>query len=160
MYRLLFVLTTSLLVSGCPLGLGQCTYETRTLNFEAVLAGTVHGAPDSGVASLQLAETDGSISDRILTASVHTFLAGAISDVRIVNKAGGVVLVVPGFGSSGEWSGYIRFESRSPTAREFILLEALDALEIIATIGTAPGGTLRGRFRLVEDTGWHRPYCD
>ena len=160
MYRLLGVLTAALLVSGCPFDPGRCTYENRTLNFTAELTGVVHGAPDSGSASLQLAETEGSSTDRIINASVQTFLAGAISDVRLVNKAGDVVLIVQGFGRSEGWSGYMRLESEHPSARELMLLEALDALEIVATIGTAPGGVLRGRLRLVEDTGWQRPYCD
>jgi hypothetical protein len=54
----------------------------------------------------------------------------------------------------------VELESRGPSARELRLLAALDAVEIVATIRTAPGGMLRGRLTLVEDTGWHRPYCD
>ena len=133
------------------------------MNFQAVLAGVVHDAPDSGVASVQLAEAEGSLEYRLLNASVQTSLAGAISDVRLVNTAGGgspVIVVIPGFGGAQGWSGYLQFDTRSPSAWQLKFLEAHDALEIVATIGTAPGGTLRGRLRLVEDSGWQRPYCD
>jgi hypothetical protein len=85
MMRQGFVLVLAGLVTGCAVGPGECTYESRGLDFRVDLSGIVHGVPDSGVASLQLAETSGRLSYRILTAGVQTWLAGAIADVRLLN---------------------------------------------------------------------------
>ena len=164
MLRQGLVLLLAGLLAGCAVGPGECPYESRVLNFRADLSGIVHGKADSGVASLQLAETSGSLSYRMLNAEVQTWLAGAIADVRVINTVGrgrdSVVLVIPGQGNTGEWSGFLRLESHRPTASELRLLESLNGLDMLVTIGTAPGGTLRGKLQLLEDTEWERPYCD
>ena len=164
MIRFLTILVTPILLAGCPLDFGRCTYESRLLTFQASLTGIVHGAPDSGSATLTLSETSGSLTSRTLTVGVQTWLAGAISDVRLLSTAergpSAVFIVIPGVGNSDSWSGFLNFESSRPSALEFLILEGRHGLGIEVTIGTAPGGTLRGTLHLLEDTGWERPYCD
>lgn len=164
MVRFLAVLVTPILLAGCPLDIGRCNYESRLLTFHTSLTGIVHGAPDSGAATLTLSEASGSRTIRTLTVGVQAWLAGAISDVRLLRTAergqSVVFLVIPGFGASDGWSGYLDLESSRPSALEFLILEGGEGLDIEVTIGTAPGGTLRGTLHLLEDTGWDRPYCD
>lgn len=162
MPRYLCLLPIPFLLTGCLPGFGRCTYETRNLDFEAPLTGTVHQEPDSGNAVLSLSESKGSHDLRTLTVSVQTFLAGAIAEVRILDTRGGSDRILANFsgtGNQGIWYGYQDLTSSQPSAWLLARLEESGHLEIVATVATGTGGVLRGRLNLVFETGWERPYC-
>ena len=64
-----------------------------------------------------------------------------------------VLVRFSGTGGPAGWNGYLDLSSRQPSAWILRLLEESGGLEIVATIGTGSGGTLRGKLVLVTDTG-------
>ena len=155
-----------LLVSGCILSPGDCTYQLRSLE----LAGTMTGSalpPGSPPAkgTILLAESKDGVSYRILSAYVETPAAVAISLVQLRQStpAGtNVLMTFPmGNGQSGTWSANVDLPADSLPFSRLSFMGHFKQLGVYGQIGVQGNlGELTGNLRVTSETGWEHPRCD
>ena len=155
-----------LLVSGCILSPGDCTYQLRSLE----LAGTMTGSalpPGSPPAkgTILLAESKDRVSYRILSAYVETPAAVAISLVQLRQSTPAGIKVLMTFplgnGQSGIWSATVDLPADSLPFSRLSTMGHFKQLGVYVQIGVQGSlGELAGNLRVTSETGWEHPRCD
>lgn len=155
-----------LLLSGCILDYGKCTYQNRFLELAGPLGGSAQkpGSAPSDVL-VRLAEQKEGLNFRVLSVYVHTQEAVAVSQVQLLAASGAGPQVVytfpPGGGMGNTWSVNAEL-GRDTLTFDYLLFAAnRGELSVSVELGVAGNlGELSGRLGIRTGEGWHRPYCD
>jgi len=155
-----------LLVSGCILSPGDCTYQLRSLELTGTMTGSAlrPGSPPA-VMSITLAESKDGVSYRILSGYITTPAAPAISLVQLrqlTPQGPAVLLTFPmGDGQRGTWAANVDLAGDSLPFRVLSLLAHSGKLGVYAQAGIQGNlGELAGNLKVRSETGWEHPRCD
>lgn len=157
----------ALALGGCFLGIGDCSYEHRTLELAGTLVSAAPGGPASAVdAMVSLNETRNSNPDfRVLNIQLTGALAGSVTaaELRDVTSTPATVLAkwTQGSAQAQLWDSNIDLTTPSPAHEELASLARAGRLRLMVSVGPSGSeGTLDGRLGVTNDGSWNHPRCD
>jgi hypothetical protein len=159
----LALLISPLLLSGCILGTGECSYEIRSLVMAGSLTGTGQPTGEAPLqAELALNESRDGVDYRILTISIQGGSVHGITAVDVVGGSGAGAILLASFTQGntttpGYWHSDLGYTTPAPSHTQLKWYAAQGELRLIARY--SGGGTAEGTLRITSDGDWNHPNC-